>query len=460
VKFERDPRDRYYRERLAGSTLASLIVHALLAILLFSVLVSSSQQGTAENVQGAEIVALQRVTPVVLRQPAANKAALPVPHVPRVAPVRHAPLVQPRTQRMPQNRHELARIVPSAPPNPLPVPVASPQPNPQPTSLVLEARPSNQLPAAPLSIPTLAPVSVALKRPPTAAPSPVVTSAPTSRPPPRPPVPAALPTAQPATPAPIRPSALSAATPAAVRVSAPPSGSPAPLARASAAPAARAGVPSPSPAGTPAASRAAGPAASPGPRGQASPGPRPGAGSQARLVPRRPIAVAPTPSPVPHAPRTPAPAAVRLQAELRALIPTGPVHPTMKQYTPAVTLRGSLTPTPPPSVLAQTRYLYEVHDIGGEREIKMWVTSTRRLGPTTLCTGWLVRFPQAARAEAQLPNNVHIGPANGTQVTIGGGSAGDAPAGMLDAGLTPIVEGIVSTVCDRRYLVPFAAPSP
>ena len=60
----------------------------------------------------------------------------------------------------------------------------------------------------------------------------------------------------------------------------------------------------------------------------------------------------------------------------------------------------------------------------------MWVTATRKAGPTTICTGWLVRYPQPERggyAEVAGPSNVQSnapgGPANGTQITIGGGGA-------------------------------------
>ena len=60
----------------------------------------------------------------------------------------------------------------------------------------------------------------------------------------------------------------------------------------------------------------------------------------------------------------------------------------------------------------------------------MWVIAARKAGLTTICTGWLVRYPQALRggyADAAGPDSsivhsdVHGGPANGTQITIGGG---------------------------------------
>ena len=93
----------------------------------------------------------------------------------------------------------------------------------------------------------------------------------------------------------------------------------------------------------------------------------------------------------------------------------------------------------------------------------MWVIAAHKFGPTTMCTGWLVRFPQPARVVAQLPNNVHIGPANGTQISVGGAGGGSGSMGMFAAGLDPIVVGMVTEACNGRRLVPFAAsaaPSP
>src|SRR5260370_23410491 len=84
--FEPDPSDRRYRRRLAGSYLASLLIHLALAALLFSVLSNSSQQSASESVKGGEIVSLEQRAPVV---PAAAPAqvAAPQPHAPRIAPV-------------------------------------------------------------------------------------------------------------------------------------------------------------------------------------------------------------------------------------------------------------------------------------------------------------------------------------------------------------------------------------
>jgi hypothetical protein len=447
MRWERDPRDRRYPERLAGSTIASLVLHALFALLFFALVTSSSQQGATENNPGGEIVTIERRSPVaVTNAPAAQRPAPPVPHAPRVAPLRPAPLVQPQAQRLPANRHELARVSPSAPPNPRPIPQRTPQPNPQPTRNVYEVKPRNALPAAPLSIPTVAPLAVAVKPPPTAAPSPAPTAVPSARPSPKPPVPKAAATAKAATPAPPAPTASPTTAPPAVRATSAPSASPAPLARASAPPAAHPGVPSPSPTRAAIVSKAVGPAAVPGPHGGPSPGPHAGVGPQRKPSPPRPISVVPTPSPRPVRTKPPA-AASNLNARLRALLPNGPVHPSEKQYVPQLSLRGRMHPTPPPSVLAETKYLYRSHG-GSEGEVVMWVVRARKAGFTTICTGWLVRYPLAERPS--LPGQ--FAPANGTSIAIGG------PRGAPPL-MPPVVEGMVTQPCEGRLLVPFAGSS-
>ncbi|HTU81955.1 MAG TPA: hypothetical protein VMF61_07485 [Candidatus Acidoferrales bacterium] len=464
--WQRDPRDRYYRERLAVSTVASLIVHVLLAALLFSVLVSSSQEGANEKVSGGEIVTLERRTPIQVAQQPATQAAPPVPHAPRVAPLQHAPLVQPQTQQLPQNRHELARQAPTAPPNPRPIPQRSPQPAPQPTQNVLETSPRPELPAVPVTTPTVAPVAVAVKAPPTAPPSPSPTSAPTARPSPRPPAPTAPPTEKPATPAPVVATAKPTAAPVAVHASAAPSASPAPAARVSAPPAQHRGVPSPSPTSTSAAvAKTQGTAPTPGPKGIGSPGPRPGNEPHAKPAPERPVQIRPAPSPRPAtSPR--ATPAIDLNARLRALLPHNSVTPTSKQYVGTYSLRGDMDPTPPPAVLAKTKYIYDVRGTGNEERVKMWVIEAHKAGPTTMCTGWLVRYPaKLAGNYAPLPPNVNanVGPANGAQIAIGGGSPNSGPVSPFYSGEAPIVEGIVTSPCDGRRLVPYensTAPSP
>lgn len=98
-------------------------------------------------------------------------------------------------------------------------------------------------------------------------------------------------------------------------------------------------------------------------------------------------------------------------------------------------------------MLAQTKYIYRSDEGTGEL-VEMWVTSIRKAGPTTICTGWLVRYPLNERAS-------HAGdyaPANGTQIAIGGG-------GGTPAVLPPVVDGIVTGPCEGKLLVPYA-PSP
>jgi hypothetical protein len=118
-------------------------------------------------------------------------------------------------------------------------------------------------------------------------------------------------------------------------------------------------------------------------------------------------------------------------------------------------------------VLAKTKYIYEVRGTGNEARIKMWVTASRKAGPTTICTGWLVRYPQALRggyavAAGPDPSIVHSntqGGANGTQIAIGGAGKAEPPLSPFDAGIAPIVDGMVSQPCDGRLLTPYE-PSP
>jgi hypothetical protein len=76
-----------------------------------------------------------------------------------------------------------------------------------------------------------------------------------------------------------------------------------------------------------------------------------------------------------------------------------------------------------------------------------------------------VRYPRAVRggyAVAAGPDSTIVhssapgGPANGTQIGIGGGGGGEAPLSPFDAGIAPIVDGMVSQPCNGRLLVPYA----
>ncbi|MDE2482639.1 MAG: hypothetical protein KGN02_10660, partial [bacterium] len=210
--WRRDPRDRRYPERLAGSTLASLLFHALLAVLLFSVVINSAQEGATESVSGGTLVTIERRVPVVASVPVAAHRAAPMPHAPRIAPAHHAPAAQPPHQAQPPQKPELSHIVPSAPPQASPLPQATVVPTAQPTAPLIETQPQPDLPAVPTSVPTAVAVAVTVKIPPTAAPSPVPTTVPSARPSPRPPVPTAAPTDRPHTPAPVATAAPTASS--------------------------------------------------------------------------------------------------------------------------------------------------------------------------------------------------------------------------------------------------------
>lgn len=457
MRLKRDPQDRRYRERLAGSYLASLLFHVLLAAALFAVIANSSEEGATESQIGGSIVTLEQRAPVVAQAPVKTEQAAPVPHAPRIAPVRHAQAARPAHAPQPPLHHELSKFSPTAPPNPTPLPQASPEPNVQPTQAVVEPQPIArvEIPAVPTSVPTAVSVAVAVTMPPTAAPSPVPTTAPTAQPSPRPPAPTAAPTAKPHTPAPTAPTAAPTATAvAAVKASAAPSASPAAPARATAAPAVRPGVPSPSPTqGAPEAPATKGTAPSPGPKGLGSPGPRAGNAGTPKAGPERPVAVNPTPSPASTARaqsgRSNAP---DINAKLRSLLPHNDVNPNQGSYRPPVSLGGSLEPTPPPEILAITKYYYEERGSGGDSLIKMWVTNVHKEGAVTMCDGWLVRYPPAAQPSRS------VGTASNPQ--SGSIAISSSIGGTVHPGLgAPIVEAHASAICSQRHLVPYA-PSP
>jgi hypothetical protein len=134
---------------------------------------------------------------------------------------------------------------------------------------------------------------------------------------------------------------------------------------------------------------------------------------RASPAPSRPVAAPQTPAPA----KTPKPAkstgsakGTDINARLRALIPNGPVNAQTKTYKSDL---GKLTapPTPPPEVLARTKYIYE-ENVGAlkwkesilgtapeERYVKMYVTSVKRVGPVTFCTGWVERQPVGGNVE-------------------------------------------------------------
>jgi hypothetical protein len=158
----------------------------------------------------------------------------------------------------------------------------------------------------------------------------------------------------------------------------------------------------------------------------------------------KPVSLPPTPTPAPTA--TPGVASKKqldLNARLRALLPSGPVAPQTYTYHPSVSLNGKLEPTPPPEIVAATKYTFTEKGSGGDAIIKMWVTSVRREGPALICEGWMLRYPY---------NPESGGPTNGASISIGGGRGRPGT-------LPPIVEEHASTTCTERELEPFG-PSP
>ncbi len=449
----RDSKDRRYPERLAGSYLASLILHAFLALSLFSVVSNSSQEGASENVSGGQLVTLEQRAPAVAQVPAPAQPAAPLPNAPRIAPVQHAPAARPAHQLRPPARPELSKFAPTAPPNPTPLPQATPEPNVQPTQAVYETKPQPAVPEVPTAVPAQV-AAVTVKVPPTAAPTPAPTLAPTASPTPRPPAPTAAPTAKPQTPAPAAasPSPLPSAVAAVPKATVAPSATPAPAAAPSQSPAAQQGVPSPSPTKAAVIAKTAGNAPSPGPTGVGAAGPRPGNAAVSRPGPARPVNVRPTPAVASAGVPKPKGAGIDINAKLRSMLPNNPVNPSFKQIRQQVRLQGGLEPTPPPEIVAITKYIFQENGSGHEARIKMWVTNIRKVGLITMCDGWLLRYPHAPGPPVIQAPNANVPVSNGGQI-------GGVPGGTLP----PIVEANTSTACSERDLIPFAAspaPSP
>lgn len=133
-----------------------------------------------------------------------------------------------------------------------------------------------------------------------------------------------------------------------------------------------------------------------------------------------------------------------LNARLHGLIPTSsPATPSAKFYAgdlSAARPGPENEPTPPPSVLAATKYLFVENPgkAGDEYRVKMYVTGTKRIGPVTVCTGWLLRYaPAAPHGTYRLDSNYDPAP-------------------------KPIVEPNVTLLCAGRLtpFVPSPSPSP
>lgn len=137
------------------------------------------------------------------------------------------------------------------------------------------------------------------------------------------------------------------------------------------------------------------------------------------------------------------------------MLPHGPVTPHTLHYSGSLSLAGRLEPTPPPSVVARTRFLFQGPAGGGDGMLKMWVVGVERRGPLLICNGWILHFPQTIGQGILTAPNVPVGPANGIQI----GGAHQVLSGFA-AGMAPIVVGMGTAECTQRALVPFTPPAP
>ncbi len=391
LRLRRDPLDRHRPERTAGSFLASALVHALIAMFLFSVATSSSQQ-SPESFEGGVIMTVSS-QPVASSAPApAVKVTQPVPHA-TVVPTPRVVAARPRSAPPhPRVVHELSKFAPTAPPNPTPAPQSSSAPNPIPTQAVIAVSPAPLPEQVPTAVPATS-VAVTMKIPPTAAPVPKPTAAPTRTPQTPQPKPTQVPTRAPATPVP-EPSVI-AVKPATVAEMATP------------VPIATAGVPSQ--VKIAAAPRQHGAAPTPGPKAVASAGPR-GESPAKSTTSARPVQLPATPRPAPV--RVPGKKHPSLNERLQNLIPTAapsvsPAPPRRYSGIGNLMPTPEPEPTPPPDVIAATKFLF-VENEGGqrwkqswfgtapeERYVKMYVTSVKHIGFIKWCTGWVLRAPIA-----------------------------------------------------------------
>ncbi len=319
------------RRRHALSAFGSLLLHAFMAVTLFTISIAPSAEQPEANASTSTVLIVERMVAAVKAKPR------PQPPQPRSLPR------PPQPPRPPQQPRLLSVTRPKASPKPPPRPIRTPRPSPAPPRAAPRIRPSTaplvaRVAPHPSARPTLAP------RPspqPTISPRPVPSPQPTQVPSPSPTVaPSPMPTHAP---------------------------SPAPR-------------PVPSPMPHPVRN-----VATPGPKRSAAPEAK-GPVAHAVAAPPRPITVVPTPKPRSKGRPNP------FQQRLNALIPH--VHATPQGMTQVHTvyhLGSNLGPTPPSGVLAATKFLYR-HN-GSDGQIEMWVTGVSHRGPFTLCHGWLVRVP-------------------------------------------------------------------
>ena len=104
-------------------------------------------------------------------------------------------------------------------------------------------------------------------------------------------------------------------------------------------------------------------------------------------------------------------------------------------------------PTPPPEIVAKTKFIYRSASHRAEDRFTMWVTALKKLGLITVCSGWLVRYPSAPPSYGTVAAGAS-GPLHG-QVTVL--NPGPRPQNAF----MPIIEASASYVCPAGSLVPF-----
>jgi len=112
-------------------------------------------------------------------------------------------------------------------------------------------------------------------------------------------------------------------------------------------------------------------------------------------------------------------------------------------------------PTPPPEVLARTKFMYRSGSLSSQDANKLFGGSFRSerlvVGYVTAlegstCTGWLIRYPRAPDRYGQSPGPFRPGALN-------------YPGPQGENGFRPIIEPDVSFRCDPKLLTPYSGPT-
>ncbi|PZR58517.1 MAG: hypothetical protein DLM50_03285 [Candidatus Meridianibacter frigidus] len=142
-----------------------------------------------------------------------------------------------------------------------------------------------------------------------------------------------------------------------------------------------------------------------------------------------------------------------MNARLKSMLPNNPVNPAQAHYQIDTSRLGhNQDPTPPPEVLAHTKYIYRSR---GKREdrVIMYVTDAVKHGLFTTCKGWLVRFPSPPGPYGASVANSPVHADRNAGVIV------DNPGPRGEAGFMPIIEPDASFLCETGRLEPFPPPA-